>query len=290
MHPVFIINPVSGKRRNQDSLFRQIETFMAKKGWNGQINRTAATGHATQLAIEAIEDGCDSVVAVGGDGTFNEVGRALRDSGIPLGLIPNGSGNGLARHLGIPLDCRQALEVIAGGRTVVMDSGSADGQPFFNVMGFGFDAEIGHRFNALSKRGPLPYFTTAGAHFLSYKPERFHLTNGNQTHEITAWIVAVGNGSQYGNNARITPRAKVTDGKLDLTAVSMDRRSRIMGLTWQLFRGTLDRNPCVLSWQGGEFTIERECPGIFHTDGEIIPASNRVSVKVYPSSVKVFIP
>ena len=159
----FILNPYSGRNRRRPWLAGAIRDFISSRTMDADLRTTDAPGHATGLAREAVLAGCEQVVAVGGDGTMNEVAQALLRTPAALALVPCGSGNGLALHLGLPLGLHDALTLVANGcgRVATLDTGAADGKPFFNAMGLGLDADVSHRFNSLVKRGLPAYVRTA---------------------------------------------------------------------------------------------------------------------------------
>jgi YegS/Rv2252/BmrU family lipid kinase len=288
----FIFNPTSGRNRRRPWLSATIREFARVRSMEAELVTTEAHGHATELAREAARDGCELVVAVGGDGTMNEVAQALLQTPVALGLVPCGSGNGLALHLGLPLGLEAALGLIAGGRRRVasLDTGEADGKPFFNAMGLGLDADVSARFNGLVRRGLPAYVRTALAAMRALRPERVCVTNCAFREEFEVLLVAVANSDQYGNNARIAPGARVDDGALDLVAVPPLGFGEAAVLAARLFTGTIDRSPRVRRLRGERFTIDRVAPGLIHTDGETHTAGARVEVVVRPRSLRVLVP
>ena len=289
----FIFNPCSGKNRRRSWLVPVIREFIAAHRLAADVIPTERPGHATELAREALAAGCERVVAVGGDGTMNEVAQALIGAPTALGLVPCGSGNGLALHLGIPTNPRAALRLLADLRAqvVAIDTGTANGHPFCNAMGVGFDAEISRRFNRLARRGFLAYARTGLAAWFRFLPQTVTISNGYGSAErLEALIVAVANSDQYGNYARIAPRARVDDGALDLIAVRpLDLLSTAM-LVARLFTGSVDRSTRVRRLRGRRFVIERPSPGLLHTDGETHDAAARVEVVVRPRSLRIVVP
>jgi YegS/Rv2252/BmrU family lipid kinase len=288
----FIFNPCSGHNRRRPGLDRAIREFIAARGLDAELVTTDAPGHATELAREAVHAGCEQVVAVGGDGTMNEVAQALLHSPAALALVPCGSGNGLALHLGLPLSSIGALNLISGrgGRVASLDTGSADGWPFFNAMGLGLDADVSHRFNGLEKRGLPGYARTALAAVRDLHTERVCITNCHFRDEFDVLLVAVANSDQYGNNARIAPGARVDDGLLDLVAIAPVGLMGATLLAARLFAGNLDESASVRRFRGSRFTIDRVAPGLIHTDGETRLAGARVEVAVHPRSLRVLVP
>ena len=290
----FIFNPCSGHNRRRPGLDRSIREFISARSLDAEIVSTDAPGHATELAREAAQTGCEQVVAVGGDGTMNEVAQALLHTPAALALVPCGSGNGLALHLGLPLSPLGALSLIAGGgavgRVAALDTGAADGWPFFNAMGLGLDADVSHRFNGLVKRGLPGYMRTALAAVRNIRPERVCISSANFRDELYVLLVAVANSDQYGNNARIAPGARVDDGMLDLIAVAPVGLVGAALLAARLFTGSFDESRHVRRLSGRKFVVDRVAPGLIHTDGETHSAGARVEVVVQPRSLRVLVP
>ena len=288
----FIFNPCSGRNRRRPWLAGAIRDFISARTMDADFQTTDAPGHATALAREAVLAGCEQVVAVGGDGTMNEVAQALLHTPAALALVPCGSGNGLALHLGLPLALRDALALVASGRgrVAALDTGAADGKPFFNAMGLGLDADVSRRFNGLVKRGLPAYVRTAFTALRELRHERVCITTSGFRDEFTVLLVAVANSDQYGNNARIAPGARVDDGQLDLVALAPVSFLGAITVAARLFAGTLDRSRHVRRLRGSHFVIDRVAPGLIHTDGETHAAGARVEVSVCPRSLRVLLP
>ncbi len=288
----FIFNPHSGRNRRNPWLVAAIHAFIAEHRLDASLVSTSAPGHATRLAREAVDAGCVRVVAVGGDGTMNEVAQALVGAPAALGLVPCGSGNGLALHLGIPTAPRKALALLASdaSRIAAIDTGTANGHPFFNAMGLGFDAEISRRFNLLTRRGLPAYAVTGYAAFRGHRPETCVIHGAGRHEEIPVFVIAIANSDQYGNHALIAPGARVDDGLLDLVAVRPVNFFTALPLVARLFAGTLDRSPRVLRLRDRRFTIERSAPGFIHTDGETHATAARIEVAVLPGSLRILVP
>jgi YegS/Rv2252/BmrU family lipid kinase len=281
----FIFNPCSGRNQHDPSLLARCHAFIAEHKLDADLVVTERPLHATELARRAVDDGCGLVVAVGGDGTMNEVAQALVNNGAALGLIPCGSGNGLGRHLGIPGPGRGAFRTLLHGAIREIDTGIANDRPFFNAMGIGFDAEISFRFNQLTRRGLSAYVRTALGTYFSFKPQAFIIHNGT-TLATRAFLITVANSDQYGNDAMIAPGACVDDGSLDLIAI----KSVGFFNAVRLFTNTLDGSPSVQHLRGGHFIIERTAPGRLHTDGETHDTTASVEVTVLPRSLKIMGP
>jgi diacylglycerol kinase family enzyme len=223
---------------------------------------------------------------------MNEVAQGVVHTPAALALVPCGSGNGLALHVGLPLSPLAALAVATGpgGRVAAVDTGEADGRPFFNAMGLGLDAEVSARFNRLTRRGLPAYARTAWRTWRDLRAQTVTVSGGGRTERLEVLLVAVANSDQYGNHARIAPGARVDDGRLELVAVRSTGWCGMLALVPQLFLGTLDRSPGVLRLTGPRFTIERSGPGPIHTDGETHEAGARVEVAVRPRSLRLVVP
>jgi len=269
-----------------------LREFVAGRGLDAGISVTEGCGHATDLARAAVAAGCTRVVSVGGDGTMNEVAQALVGTPVTLALVPCGSGNGLARHLGIPLAAPAALALAAeaGARIATIDTGTANRRPFFNAMGLGFDAEVSRRFSQNPRRGLPAYAGTVLRLFARRRSEPCLISAGAEREAIEVLLIAVANSDQYGNGAIIAPGARVDDGRLDLVAIRPVGLLGAAELGARLFLGNLDRSRLVRHWRGARFRIERPAPGLIHTDGECHEEGATIEVVVLPGSLRVAAP
>jgi diacylglycerol kinase (ATP) len=265
-----------------------LRAFAAQHG--AEVRLTERARHASDLARQALDAGCDLIVAAGGDGTLNEVAGVLVDTPATLGLVPCGSGDGLGRHLRIHGSITRALSILDSGRPRLIDTGLADGHPFFTAAGIGFEAEIASRFNQLRRRGFLRYLTTAAGAFRQWEPEEYLVTADGQTARIRAFTLAVANSDQYGNNARIAPDARADDGLLDLCAVPAVTCWNALPLATGLFRGTVGAVRGVTVRRSARFLVERSAPGLLHTDGELHDAGTRLEFTIRPASLRVMCP
>jgi len=288
----FILNPRSGRSFRTARLSQRLRAFIAERAPEAELVITRGPGHATELAREAVARDCSRIVAVGGDGTMNEVAQALLHTHSALALVPCGSGNGLALHIGLPVTADAALELAISptARIAAIDTGTVNGQPFFNAMGVGLDADVAGRFNRLTRRGLWNYGRTALAALREHRGESCQITCGGHREEIDALLVAVANSDQYGNRALIAPGARVDDGMLDLVAVRDVGFAAAAGLAVRLFQGSFDRSPHVRSWRGARFLIERRAPGVFHTDGETHAGAASLQIAVHPRSLRLVVP
>ncbi len=291
----FIFNPRSGYNISNPRVIERARRFIIEQNASGAFDArlvsTERPHHATELARAAIADGCALIVAIGGDGTINEVASTLVNAPAALGLIPCGSGNGLGRHLGIPRPDENAFRTLIEGEVRVIDSARANEHPFFNVMGLGFDAEISARFCTLKKRGLPRYLKIILSEFLRCKPVPCAITSDDSERlEAEAFILAVGNSDQYGNDAFVTPCARIDDGLLDLTLI---RRMSLVGalpLGLRLLTRRLYGSRAVTHLRSREFVIERAAAGLIHTDGEPRETAARIEVRVLPRSLRVMTP
>ncbi|WP_414662521.1 diacylglycerol/lipid kinase family protein [Horticoccus sp. 23ND18S-11] len=292
MKTCFIFNPNSGRNRQRPRLAGVIREFIASRSLDAHLATTEGPGHATELARAAVRSGHDLVVAVGGDGTMNEVAQGLIHTPVALALVPCGSGNGLALHLGLPRSPLGALQLATGTdrRIVAVDTGTANGLPFVNAMGLGFDADVSQRFNGLTRRGLPAYIRVACAALRNLRSEHCIVSAGTRRETLEVLLIAVANSDQYGNNARIAPGARIDDGRLDLVAVHSVGLWRAGTLVPRLFLGTIDRSPHVTRLTGPRFVIDRVAPGLIHTDGETHPTGARIEVNVQPGSLNVLVP
>ena len=284
-----IINPISGvgsKDRIQDA----ISSRCVNKGISVNILHSEYAGHATELTRRAIDDGADCVIAVGGDGTVNEIARNLLHSDVVLGIIPKGSGNGLARELGIPMDSRSALDVVFSNNVSVIDACKANDNIFFCTCGVGFDAAITVEFAKEKRRGSLTYVKDIVEKYLDYKPEVYELHINDDKITEQAFLIACANASQYGNNAYIAPNADISDGKIDVTILSSFNALDIGPLAIQLFSKTIDKNSKIKTYRTGKARIVRQKEGVMNIDGEPVMTTKDVEVSVISSSLKVFTP
>jgi diacylglycerol kinase (ATP) len=215
---MFVVNGTAGSG-NHAGIDRLISRLAAQYDVECSIVQTQAPGHATQLAQTARETGHAAVVAVGGDGTVNEVAQALVDTPVTMGIVPRGSGNGLARHLGISLNSPQAVDQIFSGKELAIDTFTVNDRLSVNVSGIGFDGHIADLFGGKGKRGFVGYIRLAITEFNKFMPFNCSIEVDNQKLSREAFIVAIANSSQYGNNARIAPMASVMDGRLHMNIV-----------------------------------------------------------------------
>jgi YegS/Rv2252/BmrU family lipid kinase len=286
----FIFNPHSGSNRRNPHLHERAVAFIAEHKLDGSVVATRRPRHATELAAQAVAEGCTLVVAIGGDGTMNEVATALVGTPAAFGLIPCGSGNGLGRHLGIHQAGHGAFRTLLEGRPRAVDTGVVNGFAFFNSMGLGFEADIAVRFSRQTNRGLAGYFRVGVPAFFSHRPETITVRHPGGTVELQTFTLAVMNSDQYGNNARIAPGALMHDGRFDLISVP---KVGLLGAGEMLYRlGTdsFEHVKAVTRLAGAEFVIERGQPGWIHTDGEPRATTARLEISLKPESLRIMVP
>ncbi|MDZ7725400.1 MAG: YegS/Rv2252/BmrU family lipid kinase [candidate division KSB1 bacterium] len=283
-------NPRSGFLKSPFLIRKTLELSLMDAPFEYEFHDTRYAGHAHELAKEAVELGFDAVVSVGGDGTTNEIGSALLYSDTALGIIPLGSGNGLARGLSIPLGPVRAVKTLINGRIRTMDAGNVNGNAFFIVTGVGLDASIGKEFNDQQVRGLLPYFTIGIREFFRYKHEVFTLKFDHHEIAVPALFVTIANLKGWGGGAIISPEAELDDGLLDICAVHRAGFWYTLFNLPRLFLGGIEKIQKYSRYQAKEVTILREKPGPFHFDGETRDGGTKIKVTINPNALKVIVP
>lgn len=283
---LLIINPISGTIP-KDGLTERVRQRLAPAGFEIESETTRYAGHGGELAARAAAEGYYAVIAAGGDGTVNEIASALRSSQTALGILPYGSGNGLARHLYGSIDIDNALGIIVRDHVEACDYGTVNGTPFFCTFGLGFDASVSREFAQLPTRGLGTYIVSALREYLKFSPTAYEIRTGEQTMNVKAFIVAVCNASQYGNNAFIAPKASIRDGLLDITIVHAGNplTRAIAGV--ELFTGRIDRNILIQTMRVRSAVI-RHLPAPGHIDGDPRTMPETLDVMCHPADIRLF--
>jgi diacylglycerol kinase (ATP) len=281
---LFIINPISGGKK-KDEVPALIDTY-----FKGEVTIlfTHGVSHASEVAAQAIGN-YDMIVAVGGDGTVNEIASALVNSDAVLGIVPCGSGNGLSRFLGIPMDIKEAIKNLNEGNVAKIDSARANGKPFFNMAGMGFDAHISEVFSHGKKRGFITYVKSSFQEIVKYKPQTYHIVIDGAKYDRTAFMLSFANSSQYGNNAHVSPQASVQDGLLDVCVIKPFPLYRFLELGIRMFTKTANKSRFVEIIRGKHILVKRDNPGPMHLDGEPEIAGNEIEINVLPRSLNVIV-
>ena len=285
---LFIVNKYAGIGNSSD-LEQTIQNACKKNNATCSIEITQRKGHAIDLAKEAGDKGFDEVVAVGGDGTINEVARGLIQSNIPMGIVPRGSGNGLARHLGIPLRITEAIDQIFDSWILSMDVFKVNGKLSLNVSGIGFDGHITNLFGVKSTRGLIGYVMLTVQEFLKFKEFETEIFVHGNLIKRDAFIVAIANSSQYGNNALIAPSASVCDGLLHINIVKKIPLFRLDFL-YSFFSGQLESSSLCEFMEAPSLKIRTAKPIDYHVDGEPCGLNDTFDIELIPAALHVLVP
>ena len=282
----FIINPISGTQRKgalPDTICRTIDLSC----FDVRIFFTEREGHAFELANRQMEEGVSYIIAVGGDGTVNEIARAVRNTRAVMGIVPCGSGNGLARHLRIPLKISDALKLLNEKSVISIDYGLVNDHPFFCTFGVGFDAHISHAFAASKKRGFATYIFIIVKEFFKFRSRKYKITIDGNKIKIRAIMVTVANSAQFGNNGYISPHADITDGKLDVCMVRPFPKLLAVPFAIGLLRKRIDKSRYYRMVNGEKMMIKRKHEGPVHLDGEPYTMGKKLEIEVVPKGLKV---
>ncbi len=284
----FIVNPIAGFRHKKKKILHQIERDFRDQQY--EIYYTSGRGDATRAARQAAAEGFSVIVAVGGDGTVNEVASGLVDTDAAMGIVPSGSGNGLARSLGIPLRPSGALALLKTGGAKQIDLGRAGHRFFCAVSGIGIDAVVGHAFDRSSRRGPLPYFLLSARELSRFRPESVRVTIDGESLQFEPLLLTCANATQFGNGAIIAPAARCDDGFLDLCLVPNLPKWQVAAAVPRLFSGSLDRHPRVQYRKVQRVIIEKETPILYHVDGEPEKIESPLEIEILPRALRVVAP
>ncbi len=288
----FIINPISGSKETQNAkrkLPKLIMQTLDMEQWLPNIVFTEYAGHATELAHQYARMGFDAVVAVGGDGTVNEVARGLKDTNTALGILPMGSGNGFARHLNIPIRPQKALEMINHSEPIHVDYGLANGRLFVSTCGTGFDAVVADNFAGSNKRGFMTYLQNTLKVAFSYQPQTYHIVGDGLDVTHKAFLITFANANQWGYEAMIAPKASVQDGKMDIMLMSSHAILGSASLALRLFTGSIDNSYFMDTIRAKEITLEREEVAPFHIDGDPVEMDKDIHIKIVSDGLRVLV-
>lgn len=290
MKTLFLLNPKSGTG-SRDAIIAQLTAFCTNDSAASAWEFCGSREELLPTIERARAGGFEVIAAVGGDGTVSEIGRRLAGSGIALAIVPTGSGNGLARHLQIPLNVGGALEVLRSGVTLKADVASVNQIRFLSVAGVGFDAMVATRFEQSGQRGLSSYARQSVEALISYRRERYRITiDGQPAFDGQAFLVAVANSTQYGNDARIAPLASLTDGLLDLCILEKAPMTELASTVVRLFRGELHHSSFLRIRKGRHIIIEREREGAAHVDGEPAMLPALLDFRVVENALDLVVP
>lgn len=284
----FIVNPISGTT-DKSRIIELIPEYMDADRFSVKVLYTQFRGHAAQYARQAVEEGIDVCVAVGGDGTVNEVARCLIHTSTALGIIPCGSGNGLARHLFIPMNPEGALQVLSTCTIEALDYGLINDTPFFCTCGIGFDAFVSSMFAKSERRGLLTYIENTLREGLRYKPDTYEIEIDGEKQHYKAFLIACANASQYGNNVYIAPQASMSDGLMDVTIMEPFTMLEAPQIAIQLFNKTIDKNSRIRTFKCKSMRIHRNQPGVIHFDGDPKDEGTDIQVNLEPKGIRMVV-
>lgn len=285
---VFIMNPISGTA-NKAGIPEIIANTLDTSMFDYEICLTEHAGHAFELASHAKEAGINIVVAIGGDGTVNEVAKAIVHSQTALGIIPCGSGNGLARHLMLPMHIKKAIEIINRCEIHELDYGIINGHPFFCTCGMGFDAFVSMKFAEAGKRGPITYAENILKEGLKYEPETYEIIDEQGTTSYKAFLISCANASQYGNNAYIAPQASMSDGLMDVIIMEPFDILEAPQISIEMFNKTLDKNSKIKTFKTKKLHIRRSKPGVIHYDGDPVMTGEDIFVELKEKGIRIIV-
>lgn len=284
----FIVNPVSGPK-TKNRITKLIRELLNKELFSPTVVITEYAGHATQLAQQFALEGYYAVIAVGGDGTINEVGKGLCGTNTALGIIPNGSGNGFARHLEISTRMNRAVEMLNNSEVISVDYCTVNDIPFFSTFGVGFDALVAQDFSNTS-RGLKGYIESILKDIFQYKPEQYHLQGEGIDLTTSAFLINFANASQWGYDACIAPKASLQDGWMDVAIVSEFPLTKAPELAWQLFTKSIDENHYMHTIRAKEIMLERENDSSpVHIDGTPTQMAKDLHIKIVEDGLKVLV-
>ena len=287
-----LVNPKSGLGFSFDSFWGIVEEQVGPFGADVsyQFSRDVADGR--RKAEGAVRDGVDALIVVGGDGMVNSIGSALVGTPVALGVVPTGSGNGFARHFGIPLDLPGAVRALARSRRRAIDVGAANGRPFFVTCSLAWDAAIVRGFEAFPFRGIVPYVFAAASELIAYEPQPFEVALDGEPAQVFAdpVIFTLANLTQYGGGAQIAPQARSDDGQMEMVVVLRQDLPLVLVNEARLFNGTLDRLPQVLTRRFRTLTVRRRRATPIQLDGELVEAGAEVEIRLLPQTLSVLVP
>lgn len=283
---LFLVNPISGGK-SKEKLITKLQLLIQRKTIAAEVYQTTSRTDTIQKAAQAVQKNYQTVVAVGGDGTINDIASQLVGTQTALAIIPMGSGNGLSRELKIPFDLEKAFELILKNRIKEVDTGMVNDIPFFNIAGIGFDAHIAGLFEHAQSRGLMGYLKLILQSYSSYVPEKYTIRIGEKVFTESAFVLAVCNGRQFGNNAWIGPKAKLDDGQLDITLIKTARWYQLPSIVLWMFLQKINRSSQVDTFRNAEIQIKRKKDGLVNIDGEPIQMPQNLNFTVVSKSLKV---
>lgn len=284
----FLVNPISGGK-NKDNFHSLVNANINSGLYDYDIEEWGDNDSVEQMVGKALTKNFDIIVAAGGDGTINQVASQLAGTDKLMGIIPMGSGNGFARHNGIPMNTEKAIQLLNHPTIKKVDTVLINNQRYVNVAGIGFDAHIGYLFSTAPSRGFKTYTKIVMKELSSFKPENYTLTIDGKVHHEDAFLISVTNGSQWGNNATIAPHASTRDGLMDVVVMKPFKFYEVPQLALQMFSKSIDKNKRILSFKASNVVIQRNDKGAVHFDGEPAEMGTEISFKIDPASLNLLV-
>lgn len=284
----FLVNPISGGK-NKDNFHSLVNANINSDLYDYDIEEWGDNDSVEQMVGKALTKNFDIIVAAGGDGTINQVASQLAGTEKLMGIIPMGSGNGFARHNGIPMNTEKALQLLNRPTLKKVDTVLINNQRYVNVAGIGFDAHIGYLFATAASRGFKTYTKIVMKELSSFKPENYTLTIDGKEYQEDAFLISVTNGSQWGNNATIAPHASTRDGLMDVVVMKPFKFYDVPQLALQMFSKSIDKNIHILSFKASNVVIQRNNKGAVHFDGEPAEMGTEISFKIDPASLNLLV-
>lgn len=284
----FIVNPISGTKA-KNRVTKLIRELLDPQLFSPTVVVTEYAGHATQLAQQFALEGYYAVIAVGGDGTVNEVANGLVGTNTALGIVPNGSGNGFARHLDISTRMNRAIEMLNSSEVISVDYGMVNDKKFFSTCGVGFDALVAVQFNEGKSRGLKTYVQNTLQSLFNYKPETYHILGEDIDVTTEAFLITFANAGQWGYDAYIAPKASVQDGLMDIAIVNKFPLSAAPKLALNLFTHNIDENFYMNTVRSKAITLVRENAGAIHIDGDPFEMPTELNIKIVEDGLKVLV-
>lgn len=287
---VFIVNPKAGITPKSKVIIELVAGNLMPSRFVSNVRFTESQGHATEIAREALANGVDMIVAAGGDGTVNEVATAMVGSPVPLGILPAGSGNGLARCLKIPMSYALATHTLIKGNSKLIDVAEINNRVFVSIAGIGFDAHVADRFAGSGIRGLPAYAKIILSEYRNYEPSLYSLEIDGEHYERQALMISFANSNQFGFHARIAPDAVIDDGILDVCVLKPLKKVQIPWVGYKMLRGNLNKTSFVEYFKAKNLTISGLGDTIVNIDGEPVPLSNDLKISIKPRSLRVIVP
>jgi YegS/Rv2252/BmrU family lipid kinase len=291
MRYLFVLNPKAGRKKNVQDLVAYIDSKMSKSGRTYEFAFTTGAGDATRIAADGADEGFDVVVAVGGDGTVNEVASGLINKKTALGIIPLGSGNGIARSLSIPQMMPESISSLILNRIKIIDVGIINDKYFIGVAGCGYDALVGQKFDQFGARGPLPYFFISVREYFSYQCQKYTIILDEEALQTAALLVTFANTREFGNGAVIAPNADPADGYLDVCIMKPQSPLGAIRAASMLFNNSIDEHPGLITRKCQKVMLRSESEDIYvHRDGEPDKNANELNVQIVKRALRVCTP